>query len=60
MTGIVGILVTLFLVALVVWFVYALLGMLHLPQPLLSMICVIVALVVVIWLLNHFGIYSIH
>ena len=48
------ILVTLLVVAVVVYVLYLILGMLKLPEPIGSIIYIIMALVVLLWLLNRF------
>lgn len=50
------ILVTLLVVAIIAYVAYLVIGMLHIPQPILTIIYIIVGLVLLLWVLNAVGI----
>lgn len=51
-------LITLLLVALVVYVVHLIIGMLNLPQQVKTIAYIIIGVVVLLWLLSYLGIYS--
>lgn len=51
-------LVTLLLVAVVVYVVYLILGMIVLPEPMKTIVYIILGLIILFALLNEFGLYS--
>ena len=51
-------LITLLLVAVVIYVVNLLIGMLKLPSTVKTIVYLILGLVFLFWLLNYFGIYS--
>jgi len=57
MNDLLHLLIYLLIGGLVVYVVYWIVGMLALPQPVKTVILVIVALVVLLWLLSTFGIF---
>ena len=54
LSGLVGILVYVLVAVIIIWAIYLVLGILKLPEPINQIVYLIVALVVIIWLLNHF------
>jgi len=56
--GLVELIIYLLLGGLVIYLIYWILGMLTLPQPVKTVILIIVALFVVLWLLSTFGIFT--
>ena len=54
----VELLVTLLILAIVVYVAFLIIGMLHLPQPILNIVYIIAALIVLLILLDKFGLYS--
>ena len=52
-------LITLLVVAVLVYVVYLVLGMLHLPPPIQTIVFLIVGLVVLLFLLDMFGLYNV-
>ena len=50
-------LVTLILVCIVVYAVYVVMGMLTLPAPIKQLIYLLIAVIVLFWMLDRFGIY---
>jgi len=51
-------LITLLLVAVVVYVVHLVIGMLALPPQVKTIAYLIIGIIVLFWLLNYFGIYS--
>jgi hypothetical protein len=51
-------LVTVLVLCIVLYVVYLILGMLHLPAPIMNIIYLIIGLIVIVWLLNYFGIWT--
>jgi hypothetical protein len=51
-------LVTLLILCIVIYAVYVVLGMLNLPPPIRTLIYLLIAVVVIVWLLQRFGLYS--
>ena len=56
--GMVRLIIYLLLGGLVVYLIYWILGMLTLPQPVKTVILIIVAVIVLLWLLSTFGIFT--
>ena len=56
--GLVQLLLYLLIGGVIVYVVFWILGMLSLPQPVKQIILVIVAIVVLLWLLSTFGIFT--
>jgi hypothetical protein len=56
--GLVRLIIYLLLGGFIVWVVYWIIGMLTLPQQVKTIILVIVAIAVLLWLLSVFGIFS--
>jgi len=54
----VRLIIYLLLGGLVVYLIYWILGMLTLPQPVKTVILIIVAVIVLLWLLSTFGIFT--
>lgn len=50
-------LVSLLILAVIVYVVYLVIGMLHIPQPMLQIVYIIVGLIVLVMLLDLTGIY---
>lgn len=57
MDGLLGLLVTIIVVALVLYVVFWALGQIALPQPVRTIIVVVIALVLLVWLLRQFGMW---
>lgn len=55
--GLLHLIIYLLLGGLIVWIVYWIVGMLTLPAPVKTVILIIVAVVVLLWLLGTFGIF---
>ena len=53
------ILITLLILAVIVYVAYLIIGMLHLPQPILNIVYIIAALIVLLILLDVTGLYSV-
>jgi len=58
MNFMISLLITLLLVAVVVYIVYLILGMISLPDPIKKIIYLVVGLIVILWLLQYFGLLS--
>ena len=56
--GLVRLIIYLLLGGLIVYIVYWIIGMLALPQPVKTVILIIVAVIVLLWLLSTFGIFT--
>ena len=56
--GLVRLIIYLLLGGLVIYLVYWILGMLTLPQPVKTVILIVVAVVVLLWLLSTFNIFT--
>lgn len=56
--GLIALIIYLVLGGLVIYLVYWILGMLTLPQPVKTVILIIVAVIVLLWLLSTFGIFT--
>jgi hypothetical protein len=56
--GLVRLLIYLVLGGLIIWIVYWIVGMLTLPQQVKTVILIIVAVIVLLWLLSTFGIFT--
>lgn len=54
-TGLISLLVWLLILALVIWCVFIVLGMIPLPNPIRQIITVILALIFLLVLLSHLG-----
>ena len=54
----ISILITLLLVAAVVYILYLILGMITLPAPIKTIIYMVAGLIILIWLLQYFGLYQ--
>lgn len=57
-SGPIQLLLYLLVCGLVIYLVYWIVGMLTLPQPVKTVIMVIIAIVVLLWLLSTFGIFT--
>lgn len=55
-SGLISLIIYLILGGIIVYIVYWIVGMLTLPQPIKTAICLLVALLVLIWLLATMGI----
>jgi hypothetical protein len=55
----ISILVTLLLGAIVLYVVYLIVGMINLPAQIKNIVYIIIAVIVLLWLLQTFGLYSI-
>jgi len=55
----ISLLVSLLILAVIIYCVHLILGMLHLPQPIMTIIYIIIALIVIIYILDLLNIYSI-
>jgi hypothetical protein len=56
--GLVRLIIYLLLGGLIIYIVYWILGMLTLPQPVKTVILIILAVIVLLWLLATFGIFT--
>jgi hypothetical protein len=56
--GLVRLIIYLLLGGLIIYIVYWILGMLTLPQPVKTVILIILAVIVLLWLLSTFGIFT--
>lgn len=56
--GLVRLLIYLLIGGLIVYAVYWIVGMLTLPQPVKTVILIIIAIIVLLWLLSTFGIFT--
>ncbi len=54
----ISILVSLLIAAAVIYVVYMIIGMISLPAPMKNIVYIIVALIVLVWLLSFFGLYT--
>lgn len=54
----ISVLVTLLIAATIVYAVYLIVGMIALPAPLKNIVYIIVGLIILLYLLNYFGLYS--
>ena len=54
----ISLLITLLLVAVIVYIVYLILGMISLPDPIKKIIYLVVGLIIIIWLLQYFGLLT--
>lgn len=52
------ILITLLVVAVIIYVLYLILGMVNLPAPIKNIVYIVVALIILLWLLDFFGLYS--
>lgn len=52
------VLVTLLIAAIVIYVIYLILGMVALPAPIKNIVYLIVGLIILLWLLNSFGLYT--
>lgn len=51
-------LVTALIACVVIYVVYLVVGMINLPAPIKNIVYLIIGVVIIIWLLQHFGLYS--
>lgn len=51
-------LVTALIAIVVIYVVYLIVGMINLPSPIKNIVYLIVGVVILIWLLQYFGLYS--
>lgn len=51
-------LVGLLIAAVIIYVLYLILGMVNLPAPIKNIVYIIVAVIILIWLLQYFGLYS--
>lgn len=51
-------LVSLLIAAAIIYIVYLILGMIELPAPIKNIVYIILALIILLWLLKFFGLYS--
>lgn len=56
--GLIRLLIYLLIGGAIVYLVYWIVGMLTLPQPVKTVILVIIAIIVLLWLLSTFGIFT--
>lgn len=56
-SGLISLLIWLLILALVIWCVYLVIGMLPLPAPVKQIVCVILALIFLLILLQHLGFF---
>jgi len=56
--GLVRLIIYLLLGGLIIWIVYWIIGMLAIPQQVKTVILIIVAVIVILWLLSTFGIFT--
>jgi hypothetical protein len=56
--GLIRLIIYLLLGGLVIYLVYWIIGMLTLPQPVKTVILIIVAVIVLLWLMATFGIFN--
>lgn len=54
----IALLVGLLIAAAVVYVVYLIVGMINLPAPLKNIVYIIMAIIILVWLLSYFGLYS--
>lgn len=55
----ISILVTLLLGAIVLYVVYLIVGMINLPAQIKNIVYIIIAVIVLLWLLSIFGLYTV-
>jgi hypothetical protein len=53
----IGLLVTLVILCVVIYAVHIVVGMIALPQPIKTLIYLLIAVIVLLWMLDRFGIY---
>ena len=56
--GLVRLIIYLLLGGLIIWIVYWIIGMLAIPQQVKTVILIVVAVIVILWLLATFGIFT--
>ena len=54
----IDLIVTILLVCVLVYIVHLLIGILKLPEPIRQIAFILIAVVVLLWLLDRFGLYS--
>lgn len=53
----ISLLITLLIGAIIIYVVYLIVGMLSLPQPIKNIVFLIIGVIVLVWLLQTFGLY---
>ena len=54
----ISLLITLLLFAIIVYVVYLIIGMVNLPEPIKRIVYIILAVIVLFWLLQTLGVYT--
>ena len=54
----ISLLITLLIAAVVIYVLYLIIGMINLPAPIKNIVYLIVGLIILLWLLSSFGLYT--
>lgn len=55
----ISLLITLLIGAVVLYVVYLIVGMVNLPEPIKRIVYIIIGIIVLLWLLDSFGLYHV-